>query len=182
VVEDRLQVAVVEAARRGGQIQRALNRLRADQRGEVGGAQHLGPDAPRPRGRGRDEPALGAGAELEELALLGRLRSRPRMQRVGGALGIMGRVDARVARRGERVARHLARTVAAGAGHHQLVAGDPDPDPLSDQGVRDRVAGRAEAQGGVVVDQPRLPEGDGVRLGRQGVKAARSAARRSTGG
>mgnify|MGYP000038174174 CR=1 FL=1 len=133
MVEDRLEVAVVEAAGRGGRCQGLLDRLGADQGGQVGGAGHLGPDALGARRRGGDEPALGATAELTEGALLGGLRPRAGMERVAGALGIVGGIDPRAAGRGEPVAGDLCGASFTGVGDHQLVAGDPYPDPLADK-------------------------------------------------
>lgn len=57
---------VAKAAGTGGRSQRLLNRPRTDQGRELGGAGLLGPDA-FGAGRGsQDQPALGAGPELEE--------------------------------------------------------------------------------------------------------------------
>ena len=51
------------------------------------------------------------------------------------------------------MARDLAGAVAGGEGDDELVALDADPDPLADELVRNRIAGRAEAERGVVVDE-----------------------------
>jgi hypothetical protein len=68
------------------------------------------------------------------------------MEWIGRPSGIVGGIDARVARRRERMARDLAGTVAGGECDDEFVASDPGPDPLADELVRNRLAGRAEAE------------------------------------
>jgi len=86
------------------------------------------------------------------------------MEGVGRPLRIVGRIDARVAGRREPVPGGLAGAGRTDVGHDELLAVDPDPDPLADELVRHRVAGRPEADRRLLVDDPGHAEGDGVRL------------------
>ena len=92
------------------------------------------------------------------------------MERIGRSLRIVGGIDARVARRRERMAGHFAGTVAGGEGDDELVASDSNPDPLADEGVRHGIAGRAEAERRVVIDEPGDTERDRMSLGRDRVQ------------
>lgn len=83
----------------------------------------------------------------------------------------MGRIDARVAGRREPVTGSLASTAWPDVSDDQLLAIHPDPDPLTDELVRDRVAGRAEADGRLLVDEAGDAEGDRVRLVGQRVES-----------
>ena len=130
----------------------------------------LRPDPLGARRRGEDEPALGARSEPEEGGLVGARGLRPRVERVARPLGIVRGIDAWVARRGERMAGDLAGAVTSGVGDDELVAVDSHPDPLADEPVGHRVAGRAEAEGRVVIDGAGHAEGDRVGLGRDRVQ------------
>jgi hypothetical protein len=66
---------------------------------------------------------------------------------------------------------HLAGTIPGGEGDDELVALDPDPHSLAGELVRHRVAGRAEAERRVVVDDAGDAERDRMRLGRDRVQA-----------
>ncbi len=164
MLEDRLEIAIAEAAGLGGQGERRLDELIPNERGEFGRPVHLRPDALGARGGGEDQPALGARAEPQEGRLGGVRRSRPRVERIGSPLGIVGRIDPRVAGRREPMAGNLTGAGLTDVGDDELVAGDADPDPLADELVGDRVARRAIADRRLLVDDAGDAEGDRVRL------------------
>ena len=172
VVEDRLEVALGEAARFGREGQRFLDRDGTDEGGKLGRPAHLGPDPLGARGRRKDQPALGTLAEPEERGLLRAHCPGLRVERVGGPLGIVGGIDPRVAGCRERMAGDLAGSGRSLVDDHELVAVDAHPDPLADELVGHPVAGGAEADRRLVVDDPGQPEGDRVRRDGHGVEPA----------
>ncbi len=103
MVDDRLEVAVGEPAGLGRQTEGPLDLIRSDERGELGGSADLRPDPLGPCRRGEDQPALRSGSELEEGGLVWTGWPGAWMERVSRPLGIVGRIDAGVARRRQPV-------------------------------------------------------------------------------
>lgn len=170
MIDDRLEIAVGKAAGLSCEAERPLDLVGADEQGELSCAADLRPDPLGARGRGEDQPALGTGPELEEGGLLRARRLGLRMERVARPLGIVRGIDARIAGRREPVAGGLSSSRRTDVGDDELVTVDPDPDPLADERVRHRVAGRAIADCRLLVDDPGDAEGDRLRLLGHGVE------------
>ena len=96
--------------------------------------------------------------------LLGTRRLRLRIERIRRPGGIVSGIDARAARRRQPMTRGLAGAGRADVSDDELVAVDPHPDALTDELVWHRVAGRAEADRRLLVDDAGDTEGDGVGL------------------
>ncbi len=164
MVDDRLEVAVGEPACLGGQPKRPVNLTWAHERGKLGRPPDLRPDPLGPRRRSEDEPALGSGSEFEEGRLVWARGLGVWMERIGRPLGIVSGIYPWVARSRESVPSSLASPGRTDVGDDELVAVDAHPDPLADELVRHRVARRAIADRGFLVDDAGDPEGDRVRL------------------
>jgi len=106
-------------------------------------------------------PGLRAGAQGQEL-LLGVVGGLDDQQAAGGG-GVVLVVDARVTRDGAGVAGDFEGGAVDQGGHYQVLAVVADPDLLSGQGVRDRVADLVDLDGGLLlVNLAGLPERGGV--------------------
>jgi len=91
VSDDRGEVVLAEAAGLGGGGQGCLDSRGADESGELECRGHPGADAPRPGGRGGDQPVVGTLAEVEEVALGGAAGPWPRQaRRPAGVLRMIG--------------------------------------------------------------------------------------------
>src|ERR1035437_3716462 len=125
MVEDGLEVALGEAPGLGRECESFLERGCNPEAGELGRPAHLGPDPIGPRSRGKNQPALGTWAELEECCLLGADCFGLGVEGIARPLRIMGRIDPRVARSRESMAGNLPGTRGFPVDDHELVRGLP---------------------------------------------------------
>ena len=161
VGQDCHQVAVGEPLDGRRRAQRAVDFGGAVQFGQGDCVGHLRPDVP--------DPCLSCFLQPER-------RSRPDGQElrfgrggrlgdplVAGALWVVRVVDARVARRGAGVPGDLDRLAVHHRGHDQVLAVEPDPHAVLDEGMRHRVADRVDLDRRVLAHTPALAERRGER-------------------
>jgi hypothetical protein len=145
VGQDHRQVLIVEAPGQRGGPEGLVDRGEAVQLGQRHGLGHLGAHPSSARRGGLAQPLRGAGPDGQE-RLLGRA-ARPgdpvtghRPPR-GVAVGVVLVADLRAAAPSPLVAGDFAGPVLGlDDGDHELVAGEPGPDPGVDQLMRHRVA------------------------------------------
>jgi hypothetical protein len=164
-VDDRDEVAVVEASGDGGNTEGAVHDVSTEQRGQLDGVGHLGADPLRADGAGFDEPALRAVTQADEGQLLGAAgadfgRVRPVARRVVRVVGID---DPRVARGRQQVTGDLHQTAIGVADDDEFVAVDSAPHLGSDMAGGGRVAHRGPPDRLIVVDPAGLAHGRGER-------------------
>ncbi len=132
VVQDRLKVAVVEAAGQRRGAQRLVHHRWAVQLGQGGRLGQLGADAGRAGRGGLQQPLPGALANGQERGLFCAACPWLAIQRARRAGRVVLVTDLRVAGGGAGVAGDLDGPVGTDVGDHDLLAGDPHPDPLVD--------------------------------------------------
>ena len=162
--EDRGEITVGEAACIGGGAQCLIDLAAAVEFGEVDGLGELAPDACCAGCRGGDQPCLGARTDRQERFLIAGAGSWLALDRAGRPGRVVALVDARPARRGQRVTGDLAWPIAAvGVNDDELGAVGSRPDALVDERARDGVERAANADRRLPGHLPGLAEADGVR-------------------